>query len=157
MNMNQMKTSAQKGFTLIELMIVVAIIGILAAIAIPAYQDYIAKSQASEMFVLLDGMKSSIASAMGDDPSSATCGATAQTGTYSSVNPVLTSSGLCTVTATMNGSTATAPAKPASTAVQSKKVQMTYSTTSGTFTTSQAGSNAPTTPIDTKFLPASWK
>ncbi len=47
----------QKGFTLIELMIVVAIIGILAAVAIPAYGDYTARAQASEGFVLLDGFK----------------------------------------------------------------------------------------------------
>jgi type IV pilus assembly protein PilA len=47
----------QSGFTLIELMIVVAIIGILAAIAIPAYSDYTARGQASEAFDLMDGLK----------------------------------------------------------------------------------------------------
>ena len=58
----------QKGFTLIELMIVVAIIGILAAIAIPAYSGYTGKAQAAEAFVLLDGLKTSISSAMSEDP-----------------------------------------------------------------------------------------
>lgn len=47
----------QKGFTLIELMIVVAIIGILAAVAVPAYGDYTARAQAAEAFTLLDGLK----------------------------------------------------------------------------------------------------
>ena len=51
----------QKGFTLIELMIVVAIIGILAAVAIPAYQDYTARAQVSEAVELLSGGKTPMA------------------------------------------------------------------------------------------------
>ena len=50
----------QKGFTLIELMIVVAIIAILAAIALPAYQDYVARSQVSEAMTLSSGAKTAV-------------------------------------------------------------------------------------------------
>ncbi len=50
----------QQGFTLIELMIVVAIIGILAAIAIPAYQDYTIRAQVSEGLVLAAGAKTAV-------------------------------------------------------------------------------------------------
>ena len=64
----------QKGFTLIELMIVVAIIGILAAVALPAYTDYTIRSKVSEMVLAASGFKTTIAEKSATDGTLASAG-----------------------------------------------------------------------------------
>ena len=62
--MKRTMRSVQKGFTLIELMIVVAIIGILAAVALPAYQDYTVRGRVSELAIMASGAKAKAARAV---------------------------------------------------------------------------------------------
>jgi type IV pilus assembly protein PilA len=92
--------NAQKGFTLIELMIVVAIIGILAAIAIPAYQDYIVRSKVTELVNAAGVCKTSVAEyhqTQGAMPDGAAAGCS-DAGTANSAPPVV-AAGVITVAA----------------------------------------------------------
>lgn len=72
--------NAQKGFTLIELMIVVAIIGILAAVALPAYQNYTKRAAYSEVITNMDAVKGAIAACYNETSSFAACDTTAELG-----------------------------------------------------------------------------
>jgi type IV pilus assembly protein PilA len=130
----KMVKKAQQGFTLIELMIVVAIIGILAAIALPAYQDYIARAQMSEAMILADGLKTPVSEAFSQDgncpanAAAAASGIAAAAGISGKYVLSTTTAGTgsvtggCTITATMR-------AAGVSTGLISKTLTLTMATT----------------------------
>ena len=156
--------NAQKGFTLIELMIVVAIIGILAAIAIPAYQDYITRSQVSEAVTLLGGLKAPLAEYGADKNAWPTKlvapGATPTTG---QMNATLTGK-YSAITDTVSGTypagiiTATMSSGKASTGTLSLTTADGGSAWAcGVTTVGSATGVAANTTIDAKYLPNSCK
>jgi type IV pilus assembly protein PilA len=141
--MNQM----QKGFTLIELMIVVAIIGILAAIAIPAYQDYITRSKVTELVTAASACKASVSEYFQTNntaPDTITeAGCSSNQTQYISTLAVL--EGVITVTGRTGAGFL--PASASGTVVLTPN----YDATAGTVNWSCGGT------IQTKFLPANCR
>ena len=102
-----MKRTLQKGFTLIELMIVVAIIGILAAVALPAYQDYTTRAKVSEVILAASSARTAVAEAaqtIGQMPAVPSVSFDSQASKYvSSVSYSQTSTSVGVVTAVATG------------------------------------------------------
>ena len=129
----------QKGFTLIELMIVVAIIGILAAVAIPAYQDYIARSQVSEAVSLLGAAKTPIAEYISDK------------GVMPAItDAVSTTSGKYTQSITLTGTMATTGVNSA---ITGGTVEMRSADGTKTWTCITGGTNG----LSAKYLPGACR
>lgn len=144
----------QHGFTLIELMIVVAIIGILAAIAIPAYQDYIARAQVSEAVQLMAGGKTPMAEFYSDKgywPADTASVMGNTVGKYTTSVEISTGAGLTaddvTLTATMKGAGVNKN-------IQSKTVSM-ATTDGGAVWTCSSGAGG--TAIQSKYLPGACR
>ena len=102
-NIKRIQRSAQKGFTLIELMIVVAIIGILAAVALPAYQDYTKRARVSEIVLAASGARTCVSEIFqaGDVLDTPSCATGFVATEFAKTLAVAATTGVITVTGTV--------------------------------------------------------
>ena len=147
----------QKGFSLIELMIVIAILGILAVIALPAYQDYTARAQVSEAISLMEGQKSAVVEYYADKGKWPTSNTEAGIATNTSIQGKY----VAQVDVGANGViTAKMKAADVNNEIKGKTVSLTphATTNNGSFTwTCAPGKTEGAQGVDTKFLPSSCR
>jgi len=159
-----MRESLQKGLTLIELMIVIAVIGILGALALPAYQDYTIRAKVSEMLLAANGCKTAvteaITSASAADVSAAlTRACESQTSKYVS-GIAVDANGVITVTGNheaLRGSTSASANAIALTPLQTGETAINGSTDGGKSVSGWRCGPASSNPLPAKFLPTSCK
>lgn len=150
--------SIQKGFTLIELMIVVAIIGILAAIAIPQYQNYIAKSQVSRAVAELGAIKTAYEDCLNNGKTAVGDCDLGWTGSsiLSLTVPAATTAGTAPTAAVTNTAALTSTGTIEGTFAGSAAAALTDAPAKDvTWTRTALGSWACTTTADTKYKPSS--